>query len=463
MPDKDQDNKSAKKSSLLEKIRKNLPDLQHDGTTIDEDSFVSDVQAAMMLQSPRGGRLILYVICAVVFLALVWSWLARIDDVVKGQGQVVPSTHVQEIQNLEGGVLEAILVSEGQKVREGERLISLDKVQFGADLEKNAQEVADYAVALERLKAEASGDALIFSMEIARQYPEIIAQQRALYDSRMTNLNNQLNVLELAKKEKEQQLEQLAKKLESAEERLQLAILEQRKVEPLLATGAVSEIEVIQIKQRVSDARAAVNESKFAIPELKSSISEAQKRIDQARSDFRAGVQKEINEITPRYSGLLAQQKSLTDKVERTDLRSPVHGTVKKIYVDTVGGTVRPGMTLMEIVPLDSRLIVQGKVAPKDIGFIRSGQRATVKLSAYDYSVYGGLEGTVESVSADSITDQKGRTFFVIDVAIPHAYMGQPEDNLKIIPGMQAEIDIVVVKRRILDYLLRPLIKAKYN
>lgn len=428
-----------------------------------DGSYVSDVQAAIMLQSPRGGRFILYLIVLVAASALAWSWYAEIDDVIKGQGKVIPSSRVQEIQNLEGGVLQEVLVKEGQVVQPGDTLIVLDDIQFGAELEKNALEAVGLQTAIERLSAEIEDRELQFSEELSQNYPEIVAKQQQLFQGRRDNLQNQIDVLTLAMREKEQQVEQLQNKLESAKERYDLAVEEQQQLEPLLASGAVSEMELLQSRQKVAEVRAEMTDATFAIPEVQSAILEAKERIDQAVTDFKEGAQQDLNEILPRYRGLLALQKSLQDKVARTGIKSPVYGTVKKIYTDTIGGTVRPGMTMMEIVPLDDTLLVETKIAPKDIGMIRPGLRAKVKVSAYDFAVYGGLDGTVEQISADSVTDDKGRTFFIIEVTIPQNYVGDKDDNHIIIPGMQAEVDVVVSRRRIIDYVLRPLLKARYN
>jgi adhesin transport system membrane fusion protein len=426
-------------------------------------AFATDVDAALLLQSPRGGRLILYVIILLVSAALAWSWFAQIDDVIKGQGKIIPSSHLQQIQNLEGGVLKEIVVKEGQVVKKGDTLMVLDDIQFSAELEKNALEAIGLQVAIDRLSAESQGQDPVFAGDISRRHPGIISEQLALARSRQENLQNQIDVLVYARKEKEQELEQLTNKLASAKIKYKLAMEEKSKLEPMLKSGAVSEMEVLQAKQKLAGAKAEMTDATFAIPAVKTAILEAKKRIDQAVTDFKQKARQESSDILPRYKGLVALQKSLQDKVARTGVKSPVHGTVKKIYIDTIGGTVRPGMTLIEIVPLDDKLLVETKVTPKDIGFIRHGQKAKVKLSAYDFAVYGGLNGVVERVSADSITDEKGRTYFIINVSVPVNYVGNKEENLHIIPGMQAEVDVVVTRRKIIDYVLRPLLKSKYN
>ncbi len=426
-------------------------------------TFATDVDAALLLQTPRGGRLILYVIILMVSAALTWSWYAEIDDVIKGQGKVIPSSHLQVIQNLEGGVLKEVLVKEGQVVKKGDTLMILDDVQFSADLERNALEAIGYEAGIERLTAESEGRDIAFPEEITFRYPNIVTEQIALAKSRRENLQNQIDVLGFVKQEKEQQLEQLNRKLESSKEKFELAMKELTTMEPMLSSGAVSSMEILRAKQKVAEARAEMTDATYSIPEVQTAILEANERIDQAGTDFREKARQELSEIIPKYKGLLAMQRSLQDKVERTGLKSPTHGTIKKIYVDTIGGTVRPGMTMMEIVPLDDKLLAETKVSPKDIGFIRQGQKAKVKLSAYDFAVYGGLDGKVERVSADSITDDKGRTYFIINVSIPQNYVGERDGNLLIIPGMQAEVDVVVTRRKIIDYVLRPLLKSKFN
>ncbi|BHH85389.1 HlyD family type I secretion periplasmic adaptor subunit [Desulforhopalus sp. 52FAK] len=432
--------------------------------TMDKDgAYVSDVQAAILLQSPRGGRLILYVIALLAISALAWSWYAEIDEVIKGQGKVVPSSRVQKIQNLEGGILKEVLVSEGQVVEKDTPLLILDDVQFSGEYHKNALEAIRAQAAIERLNAEALGKELFFSEELVTRYPELVQQQSNLAKSRGDNLQNQIDVLQLTKKEKQAILEQLKQKLANAKNKLSLAQEELAKLRPLLKSGAVSEMEILRSRQSVAEAKSEMDNAMLAIPETKTIILEAQERLDQAVSDFRQKAREEMDEMMSKSKALLAVQKSLEDRVDRTIIKSPVHGTVKKNYVDTIGGTIRPGMTMMEIVPLDDKLLIETKIPPKDIGFIRHNQKAKVKLSAYDFAVYGGLEGTVERVSADSITDDKGRTFFVVNINIPHNYVGDKIDKLHIIPGMQAEVDVVVTRRKIIDYVLRPLLKSKYN
>lgn len=444
------DKKKTSSSNKSEKI------LERNG------AYVSDVQAMILLQSPRGGRLILYVIIAFVLSALTWAYFAQIDEVIKGQGKIIPSSKVQQIQNLEGGILKEVLVMEGQVVQKGVSLLLLEDIQFSAELQKNSYEAISMQAAIERLNTEALGVKLEFSQNLEENYPDLVAQQRRLAKVRAENLQNQIDVLVLTKKEKEANLAQLKQKLVNAKRKYELATKEYNTLAPLLRNRAVAEIDVLRAEQKVAEAKSIMDDAIYVIPETQTAILEVQERIDQTVTGFNEKARGEIADLVAKSKGLLALQKSLQDKVSRTVIKSPVHGTIKKNYVDTVGGTIRPGMTMMEIVPLDDKLLVETKIAPKDVGFIRVGQKAKVKLSAYDFAVYGGIEGKVARVSADSITDDKGKTYFVIMVSIPQNFIGELKDKHLVIPGMQAEVDVVVTKRRLIDYLLRPLLKSKY-
>ncbi|NDV19282.1 HlyD family type I secretion periplasmic adaptor subunit [Pseudodesulfovibrio sp. JC047] len=432
--------------------------------SMDRDTtYSTDAQAAVLLQSPRGGRLLLYIIVLFVAAAFVWAWLAQIDDVIKGQGKVIPLSKNQLIQNLEGGILKEVLVREGQVVEKGTPLLLLKDLQFSADFQKNRFEAISLQAAIERLEAEARGNELVFSEKLESQYPEVVAEQRDLAQSRRENLQNQIDVLELSKKEKQATVAQLKQKMRNAQVKYNLAVTELRKYEPLQKSGVVSELDVLREREKVIEAKTIMDDARLAIPEVEAMVLEIQERIDRAVTDFKEQARQEKSDLTRKSQGLIAFQASLKDKVDRTVIKSPVRGTVKKTYVDTIGGTVRPGMTVMEIVPIDDTLLIETKIAPKDIGFIRLGQKAKIKLSAYDFAVYGGLVGEVQQVSADSMTDEQGRTYFIIKVSTPQHYIGNQDDNLLIIPGMQAEVDIVVTRRNILDYVLRPLLKSKFN
>jgi adhesin transport system membrane fusion protein len=429
----------------------------------EDESFANDIQNAILLQSPRGGRLLLYAVALLVTVAVTWAWFATIDEVIKGMGKVVPASHVKKIQNLEGGILEKLHVREGQMVNKGDLLLELRDLQFASTAEKNRIEINSLQAQLVRLHAEAYEAPLEFPAELEDNVPAMIEEQHELYAKRKVELSRHVEQLKSRHEQKQDELKKMQKQLQNSTETYQMSRKEYNLLAPLVKKGAASPVELLHAKQTMHEAKAKMEAAQFAVPQLEKEIKEAAQAIEQANSEFQSKALAERNGLLTKLKEAKAEAESLQDKVNRAAVRSPVKGVVKKINIDTIGGTIQPGMVMMEIVPLDDNLLIETKIRPKDIGFIRIGQKAKVKLTAYDFSIYGGLDGIVDRVSADSITDQKGRTYFRVMVKINQTYLGSKEDPLPIIPGMQAEVDIVLAQRNVLMYIFKPLLKSKYH
>jgi len=428
-----------------------------------DGAFVNDVQNAILLQTPRGGRLILYMVALLVLVSVVWAYYATLDEVIKGMGKVIPASHVQKIQNLEGGILEKLHVQEGQLVDTGDLLLELRDIEFAATAQKNWIELSDLQAQVSRLNAEANDSPLKFSDKLLQKFPAMVQEQQELFAKRKTDLGKQIEVLQLERDEKEDELKKLKRELVNDQESYKLSKKEYDLMAPLVQQGAASPVELLHAKQTMHTAKSKEDAARLGIPQLEKEIEGKTRTIDKAYSEFQSKALSERNALLTKLKGAQTERKFLLDKVDRTAVHSPVKGVVMKINVDTIGGTIQPGMVMMEIVPLNDALLIETKIKPKDIGFIRQGQKAKVKLTAYDFAVYGGLEGTVEQVSADSITDQKGRTYFKVMVKINQSYLGSKEDPLPIIPGMQAETDIVLAQKNVLMYIFKPLLKSKYH
>ena len=428
-----------------------------------DGAFVNDVQNAILLQTPRGGRLILYMVALLVLVSVVWAYYATLDEVIKGMGKVIPASHVQKIQNLEGGILEKLHVQEGQLVDTGDLLLELRDIEFAATAQKNWIELSDLQAQVSRLNAEANDSPLKFSDKLLQKFPAMVQEQQELFAKRKTDLGKQIEVLQLERDEKEDELKKLKRELVNDQESYKLSKKEYDLMAPLVKQGAASPVELLHAKQTMHTAKSKEDAARLGIPQLEKEIEGKTRTIDKAYSEFQSKALSERNALLTKLKGAQTERKFLLDKVDRTAVHSPVKGVVMKINVDTIGGTIQPGMVMMEIVPLNDALLIETKIKPKDIGFIRQGQKAKVKLTAYDFAVYGGLEGTVEQVSADSITDQKGRTYFKVMVKINQSYLGSKEDPLPIIPGMQAETDIVLAQKNVLMYIFKPLLKSKYH
>lgn len=366
-------------------------------------------------------HIILWTSLLFFIVAIIWANYAILDEVTTGQGKVIPSSEVQVIQNLEGGIIQNIFVKEGQIVKKDQILMQIDNTRFMASYAEAEKKIDALEIEIIRLNAEISDTKPVFPDKFIKTYPHLVQDQLSLYESRMRELN------------------QLKKSLELAQKELDLT-------RPLLKGGSVSEVEVIRLERSVSEIKG--NIEKFKSEELD--------KLNKARTELFALV--EANK---------ADKDRLTNRLTRTTVRSPVYGIVKQIKTTTIGGVVQPGSDLLEIVPLDDTLLIEAKIRPSDIGFIHPGQKAMVKITAYDFSIYGGLEGVVEHISADTIidekTDKKEESYYIVKVRTEKNYLGTEKKPLPIIPGMQATVDILTGQKSVLQYLLKPILKAKQS
>jgi adhesin transport system membrane fusion protein len=262
-------------------------------------------------------------------------------------------------------------------------------------------------------------------------------------------------------RQKQEQLTEARAKLKNLQKSYALIEEEVKMSEPMVKEGVKSRVDFLKLQREANAIRTEIDSVKSSIPRIRSAISEIRSRIEEAKLEFRGKSEKEMNEALGEMERLTEKIKAFRDSVARTLVRSPVDGVVKKLYVNTIGGVVKPGMDLVEIVPLDKNLIAEVKVSPKDIAFIYPGQKALVKFTAYDYAIYGGLTGRVVGISPDTVTDRKDRTFYIVRIKTDKNYMLHNGKELKIIPGMVVNADIVTGKRTILEYLLKPIVHSK--
>ena len=428
----------------------------------EEMEFISDKNAAVLMKTPKGGRCLIYTMLLALAIALTWASVAPLAEVTRGMGIVIPSSRLQVVQNLEGGILEEIYVVEGQRVKAGEPLMQLDDTRFVASYRESAVEYYSELARAARLRAELSGEALKFPEEL-NSHQDYVVRERDIFEKRSTGLKTQLDIanrqVSQAKHElvaSEAQLEFLTTSLELGEEELELT-------RPLARQGVVSKVELIQLKQRVNDLASEKMMTELNIPKLKDAYQESLSRKKELTVQFREEVVQELRETEVRLDQLTESHSALQDKVVRTMIRSPLDGIVKKIHINTLGGVVQPGADLMEIVPVEDNLLVEAQISPKDIGFLRVGMKAVVKLTAYDFAIYGGLDGTLEHISADTIKDEKGESFYVVRIRTQENHVGTPEKPLEIIPGMRTNVDIITGEKTLMAYLLKPILRAKQN
>jgi adhesin transport system membrane fusion protein len=419
-------------------------------------------RAGAGLQTPRAfAHLLLLAIAAFFVVFFAWARWAELEEVTRGEGKVIPSRQVQVVQNLEGGIVAEILAREGAIVERGQVLVRIDDVRAASELRENRQRHLALLGALGRLRAEVGETEVAFAPEVVAEAADVAQNERALYRARQEALQSELDVLKSQALQREQELSELATRLGQLERSHALALEELKITEPLAASRVVSKVQLLRLQREVSDLAGGLEATRLAVPRAETALREARRRIEERQLGFRADAQRELNAVQAEAAALHEVITAAADRVSRTEVRAPVRGTIKQLFVNTVGGVIQPGADLIEIVPLEDNLLVEAKVRPADIAFLHPGQPAVVKVTAYDFAIYGGLDAVVEDISADSITDDKGESFYRVRVRTYDNALDKAGEPLPIIPGMTTQVDILTGEKTVLDYLLKPILRAK--
>jgi adhesin transport system membrane fusion protein len=429
------------------------------------DGFVVDAAAAIRTRSVRGQQLLIWMIFLCLVAIFVWAYLAVLDEVVRGSGKVIPSSQVQVVQNLEGGIVKQIDVSEGELVTPGQILLTIDDTRFDSSLQESRIRSLSLQAKLIRLQAEADGLDVMPQVpaEISQALPQIFEQERQLFAERRSELEANHSIFAQQVAQKRHAIAEMSSRSARLERSLGLTEKELKVTRPLRDQGAVSEVEVLRLQRQVNDLRGELDETKLAIPRARAELAEAEQRQVELDAGFRKEVRAELNEVSAELNAFNASNVALEDRVRRTQVRSPIRGVVKSLSVRTVGGVVQPGMDLVEIVPVGESLLVEAKVNPRDIAFLRPGLPAKVKLTAYDFAIYGGLEAQVEHISADTFIEENGDPYYLVRVRTTEPTLVKDGKPFSIMPGMTAEVDILVGEKTVLSYLLKPVLRAREN
>ena len=425
------------------------------------DEPLPEVDKALVEDAPRVVRLTIWTLLGFVAFLGIWAHYAEIDEVTRGEGKAIPSSKLQKVQNLEGGIVSELFVHEGQVVEIGAPLLRLDATRFESNVGETEADRNAMQLRVERLSAEVDDRPLVVADTLRAAAPAQAASEEALYLSRRQQLNNEVGGLEQQLVQRRQELQEFISKQAQFRNSLQLLRQEIGISEPLVAEGAISRVEVLRLRRAEVETRGQLDATTLAIPRAESAIKEVEQKIAETRSRFRSEALAQLNEARTDLNKAEATGKALEDRVKRTLVTSPVRGIVKQLLVNTIGGVIQPGSDLVEIVPLDDTLLVEARIRPQDIAFLHPGQRAMVKFTAYDFTIYGGLEADLEQIGADTVTDEDGNSFYLIKLRTRKSHLGSEEDPLLIIPGMVASVDIMTGKKSILSYLLKPIIRAR--
>lgn len=406
-------------------------------------------------------HVLLFLIGAFFVFFVLWAHQAVLDEVTRGEGKVIPSGQTKIVQHFEGGIVSEIDVREGEVVETGQVLMRVENRTAEAELSEKTEQYNSLLAQASRLQAEASGATEVsFPDVVLEKAPDRARDQIDVFNSNRAELRGKIKIRETQRTQATQELRQKNAQVKQIERQLQIAQQELQLVTPLVKNGAASQQELLAAQKSVAQLESELEDVKLSIPQIRSQITEATTTIEQELSAFKNAAQQELSKIRIEAARLREDMVAGQDREKRTDIRSPVRGTVNKILVNTIGGVVRPGDPVAEIVPLEDSLLVEARIRPADRAQLYPGLSAVVKVSAYDFSIYGGLDATLVDISPDTILDEEGKPYFRVRLSTKETSLGEDKP---IIPGMTATVDIITGEKTVLDYLLKPILKAREN
>jgi len=423
--------------------------------------FMNSLSSAILEQTPSKISRVIKIWLFSILAFILWASFAEIDEITRGNGKVIPYGQNQVIQNLEGGIVEAILVNEGDIVKAGDPILKINNAKSTSTSKTNVMKYNELVAKRLRLYAEANDMAFVDIKTDNEQLKIQIELARKLYNSNKLEMQAKDNSIVQQIEQRKQQLKEAKAKIRSLETSLGYVTEEISMTAPMVREGVKSKVDFLKLKREANGIKNDIEAARLSLPRLQYAINEYKNNRIEAKQEFINKAKKELNEVTAEIERLKTQQVALSDQVRRTMVKSPVDGIIQKLFIHTVGGVVKPGADLVEIVPTDKRLYLEIKIKPSDIAFIHPGAEAQVKISAYDFAIHGGLIGHVVNISPDTITDKKENTFYIIHIETDKNYLGTKEHPLKIIPGMTASVDIVTGKKTIMQYILKPILKSK--
>lgn len=429
-----------------------------------KDTPVTIAGAGRFTEVKRASGWLLGVIVTVFVALFLWAALAEVETVTRAQGKVIPSARLQVVQSLEGGIVQSVLVKQGQTVPQGAVLATLSAAQFGADLNTRSQQMYALMARVARFKALAEGHEPRFEASVRSAGAEFVANELAAYLSKKGEQEAQLAVLDAQVTQRRKEFEEAQVALQTNRKTLAIAQDERSIVARMVERGLEPKQELIRLERAIADAEGRASGAAVTMERAKSAIAETESRKQAATRQFRAEALAELNKSLAELRALEESMPALQDKVDRAELKAPVSGVVNRVLVTTVGGVIKPGEPVFEVVPVDDQLVVEAMVDPKDIAFVHIDQLAKVKITAYDYSIYGAMDGRVTQISPDAVpVGDKGQTFYQVRIETNAKTIDSLGQKLPILPGMQAQIDIVTGSKTILQYITKPLVGVKEN
>ncbi len=423
-------------------------------------AYINSVNEAILEKTPRGASLLLWFAALFIMSGLAWAYWAQLDELVRGQGEIIPSKQLQVVQNLEGGIVSDILVREGDLVDAGQVLMRLEDKRFSSSVAENELRYYELLAKTTRLQAEADGTDFKVPEDYPEKYLSFINSERDLFDSRKRELEANQSVLTQQLNQRRQEMVEAESRLNQVRQSYALLVKELNITEPLLGEGVISEVEFLRLKRQVNDLRGERSSIELSLPRIHAAVNEITSKQGENELQFRNRARSDLNDTVAEMGRIKQALSGMQDRINRTDVRAPVKGTVKELKVNTIDGVIRPGDELMTLVPWEDKLLIEAHIRPSDIGRLRVGQQATIKVSAYDFSIYGGMGATLTYISPSTFLTEQKEAYYLVRLESETPFLDK-DQKLPLIAGMTVNVDILTGKKSLLNYLLKPIIKAR--
>lgn len=424
---------------------------------------MGSVSEAISEQTPVSARALLWMIVLFIVVAIYWANWAELDEITRGDGEIIPSSQLQVVETLEGGAVAEILVREGDLVQKGQVLLRIDDIRFSSSLKENQVRLYELQAKAARLKAESDNATFREPKDFPPEYHEMVDQERFLFNTRKAELEAGLGALKQQVTQRNQELKAAKSQEQQLVRSYSLLKRELDITRPLLKEGVISEVEFLRLKRQLNDLQGDLSGVRLNIPRIESTLEETKQNLGESELQFRNEARRELNEVLAESSRLKEALTGMNDRINRAEVRAPVKGTVKQLLVNTVEGVVQPGDELLNIIPWEDKLLIEARIRPADIANISPGQPGVIKVSAYDFSIYGGVDAKVVFVSPSTILDEEGESYYLVRLETQQPYVGSADKKLPLIAGMTVSVDILTGKKTVMDYLLKPILKAKNN
>lgn len=433
-------------------------------------SFVHGLYKASNFQIPKKINALFAIFISLIILLVIWGNFATVDELTRGEGKVIPSSKIQKVQYLDGGLISEILVKEGEHVVFDQPLLKIDTTRVLASFDETQENIYSLETKQVRLEKELNANyskslsKLTFSKELRDNAKQYIQSEQEVYKNKFYERKNNLNIVRLQYLQREQELKEIKATASQLEEKLLLEKKQYNAMQSLVKSGSKSKLELIDKEKEVNQIKNDLETTVLSISRTELSIEEAKSLMNEKKQTIKSAVSVELQETIAEIKQIKSRLVTDTDKLEKTTIKSPATGTIKQININTIGAVVQSGVDLIEIVPDSDILFIEAKIDPKDIAFISPDLDVLVKLTAYDFSTYGGLKGAIVEISADSIVDAEskdGKSYYKVVVKTDQNYLEHNGEKLSIIPGMVASVDIVTGKKTIMDFFLKPILKVK--